>query len=123
MIGVCYTEDEVKALAEDIEVQDGPNDEGEMFDRSGKPSDYFPSPYPNEEAARFANNGAYPPDLSLIMKVRPATSANPLSLRCCEALLSPPLPSTPPSPVTLTPFVASLLAPPHHPPPPLAHAS
>jgi len=70
MVGVCYTEDEAKALAEDIEVQDGPNDEGEMFDRAGKLSDYFPSPYPNEEAARFANNGAYPPDLSLIMKAR-----------------------------------------------------
>jgi len=70
LIGVCYTEDEAKAMAEDIEVQDGPNDEGEMFDRPGKPSDYMPSPYPNEEAARFANNGAYPPDLSLIMKAR-----------------------------------------------------
>ena len=69
LIGVCYSEDEVKVMAEDIEVQDGPNDEGEMFDRAGKLSDYFPSPYPNEEAARFANNGANPPDLSLIMKV------------------------------------------------------
>jgi len=70
LVGVCYSEDEVKAMAEDIEVEDGPNDEGEMFTRAGKPSDYFPSPYPNEEAARFANNGAYPPDLSLIMKAR-----------------------------------------------------
>merc|ERR1719375_2546053 len=70
LVGVCYTEDEAKAMAEDIEVKDGPNDEGEMFDRPGKLSDYFPSPYPNEEAARYANNGAYPPDLSLIMKAR-----------------------------------------------------
>jgi len=70
MAGVCYTEEEVKAMAEDTDVMDGPNDEGEMFERPGKPSDYFPSPYPNEEAARFANNGAYPPDLSLIMKAR-----------------------------------------------------
>ena len=76
LIGVCYSEDEVKVMAEDIEVQDGPNDEGEMFDRAGKLSDYFPSPYPNEEAARFANNGANPPDLSLIMKVRPRNLRN-----------------------------------------------
>merc|ERR1711957_636608 len=61
---------EAKAMAEDVEFSDGPNDEGEMFDRNGKLSDYFPSPYPNEEAARFANNGAYPPDLSLITKAR-----------------------------------------------------
>eukprot|EP00244_Chara_vulgaris_P010516 TRINITY_DN484_c0_g1_i1.p1 TRINITY_DN484_c0_g1~~TRINITY_DN484_c0_g1_i1.p1 ORF type:complete len:270 (-),score=44.70 TRINITY_DN484_c0_g1_i1:1045-1827(-) len=70
LVGVAYTEDEVKALAEEIEVEDGPNDEGEMFSRPGKPSDYFPKPYANEQAARFANNGAYPPDLSLITKAR-----------------------------------------------------
>ena len=72
LVGVCYSEEEAKALAQDIEVMDGPNDEGEMFEREGKLSDYFPSPYPNEEAARFANNGAYPPDLSLITKARRA---------------------------------------------------
>ena len=71
LVGVCYSEEEAKAMAEDVEFQDGPNDEGEMFERPGKLSDYFPSPYPNEEAARFANNGAYPPDLSLITKARP----------------------------------------------------
>jgi ubiquinol-cytochrome c reductase cytochrome c1 subunit len=70
LIGVAYTEEEVKAMAEEIEVEDGPNDEGEMFQRPGKPSDYLPKPYPNEQAARFANGGAYPPDLSLITKVR-----------------------------------------------------
>ena len=70
LVGVCFNEDEAKAMAEDKDVMDGPNDEGEMFERPGKLSDYFPSPYPNEEAARFANNGAYPPDLSLIMKAR-----------------------------------------------------
>ena len=48
---------------------DGPNDEGEMFARPGKLSDRFPQPYPNEQAARFANGGAYPPDLSLITNV------------------------------------------------------
>lgn len=41
-----------------------------MFKRTGKLSDYFPSPYPNEEAARAANNGAYPPDLSYITSAR-----------------------------------------------------
>ncbi|KAK9674897.1 cytochrome c1 [Basidiobolus ranarum] len=70
LIDVSHTEDEVKALAEEIEVEDGPNDVGEMFQRPGKPSDYFPRPYPNEEAARAGNAGAYPPDLSLIFKGR-----------------------------------------------------
>lgn len=70
LIGVAYTEDEVKEMAAEIEVQDGPNDEGEMFFRPGKPSDRIPSPYANEEGARYANGGAYPPDLSLITKAR-----------------------------------------------------
>lgn len=71
LVGVAYTEEEVKAMAAEIEVVDGPNDEGEMFTRPGKLSDRFPQPYPNEQAARFANGGAYPPDLSLITKVIP----------------------------------------------------
>ncbi len=66
-----YTEDQVKAIAATVEVQDGPNDNGEMFTRNGKPSDRFKSPFPNEEAARAANNGAFPPDLSVITKARP----------------------------------------------------
>lgn len=70
LIGVAYTEDEVKAIAAEVEVVDGPNDEGEMYTRPGKPSDHFPNPYLNEQAARFANGGAYPPDLSLITKAR-----------------------------------------------------
>jgi ubiquinol-cytochrome c reductase cytochrome c1 subunit len=70
LIGVCYTEDEVKAMAADLDVTDGPNDKGEMFDRPGKPSDKLPAPYANEEQARAMNNGAYPPDLSLIIKAR-----------------------------------------------------
>lgn len=65
-----FSEDEVRALAEEYSITDGPNDEGEMFERPGKPSDYLPSPYPNEQAARAANGGAYPPDLSLITKAR-----------------------------------------------------
>jgi ubiquinol-cytochrome c reductase cytochrome c1 subunit len=52
-------------------VRDGPNDEGEMFERPGRPSDKFHRPFANEKAARAANNGAYPPDLSLIVKARP----------------------------------------------------
>jgi len=52
------------------DVTDGPDDSGEMFERPGKPSDKFPSPYRNEEEGRMANAGAYPPDLSLMTKAR-----------------------------------------------------
>lgn len=57
-------------MAEEVEYPDGPNDQGEMFQRPGKLSDYLPAPYPNEEAARASNAGALPPDLSLIIKAR-----------------------------------------------------
>nr|CAD7593299.1 unnamed protein product [Timema genevievae] len=70
LIGVSHTEVEAKAEAEEVMVKDGPDDQGNYFNRPGKLSDYFPSPYPNEEAARAANNGAYPPDLSLITLAR-----------------------------------------------------
>lgn len=70
LVGVAFTEDEAKEMAEEIEVEDGPNEEGLMFSRPGRLSDYMPAPYPNEEAARYANNGALPPDLSLIVKAR-----------------------------------------------------
>ncbi|XP_043216261.1 cytochrome c1, heme protein, mitochondrial-like [Amphibalanus amphitrite] len=70
LVGVTHTEDEAKAEAEQIMVTDGPNDQGEMFQRPGKLSDYFPSPYPNDEAARAANNGALPPDLTYITSAR-----------------------------------------------------
>lgn len=53
-----------------VEVQDGPDENGEMFLRPGKISDYFPKPYANAEAARAANNGALPPDLSYIVNAR-----------------------------------------------------
>ena len=66
-----YTEAQVKAFASQYQVQnDEPNDQGEMFKRPGKPSDYFVGPFPNVEAARAANGGALPPDLSLIEKAR-----------------------------------------------------
>lgn len=61
---------EVRAVAAEVQVTDGPNDEGEMFERPGRPSDRFHVPFANEKAARAANNGAYPPDLSLIVKAR-----------------------------------------------------
>ena len=65
-----YTEEQVKGFAAEYEVQDGPNADGEMFTRKAVPSDYFPSPFANEEAAASANNGAAPPDFSLIAKAR-----------------------------------------------------
>lgn len=67
LVGVTHTEEEAKAEAEEQLVTDGPDEQGNMFQRPGKLSDNFPNPYPNEEAARFANNGAYPPDLSYIV--------------------------------------------------------
>ncbi|EDV51009.1 cytochrome c1, heme protein, mitochondrial [Drosophila erecta] len=70
LVGVTHTEAEAKAEAEQITVKDGPDDTGNYYTRPGKLSDYFPSPYPNEEAARAANNGAYPPDLSYIVSAR-----------------------------------------------------
>mgnify|MGYP001135299691 FL=1 len=71
LVGVVMTEEEAKELAAEYDVQDGPNEEGEMFTRPGKLSDLIPGPYPNAEAARAANNKALPPDLSLIIKARP----------------------------------------------------
>lgn len=70
-----YNEAEIKAIAADVTVQDGPNDEGEMYDRPGRPSDHFKSPFANDQAARAANGGALPPDLSLIVRAR-ADGAN-----------------------------------------------
>ncbi len=67
---IGFTEDQVKKIAAEKEVRDGPNDEGEMFNRPAKPSDKFVNPFPNTQAARAANNGALPPDLSLIVKAR-----------------------------------------------------
>jgi ubiquinol-cytochrome c reductase cytochrome c1 subunit len=69
--GGVFTEDQVKALAATYTVKDGPNADGEMFERPGLPSDRIPAPYPNEQASRAANNGAYPPDMSLLTKSRP----------------------------------------------------
>jgi ubiquinol-cytochrome c reductase cytochrome c1 subunit len=65
-----YSEDQVKGIAAQAQVTDGPNDQGEMFQRPARPSDPIPGPFPNDQAARVANNGALPPDLSLITKAR-----------------------------------------------------
>lgn len=65
-----YSDDQVKAFAAEYEVEDGPNADGDMFTRAGIPTDHFPSPYPNASAAAASNNGAAPPDLSLIAKAR-----------------------------------------------------
>ena len=65
-----YSEKEVKAFAAEAEVPDGPNDDGEMFQRPGLPSDRFVPPFANDQAARVANNGAFPPDLSVLTKAR-----------------------------------------------------
>jgi len=70
LVGVTHTEVQAKALATSIKVQDGPNDKGNMFERPGRLTDRMPRPYANEQAARAANNGAFPPDLSLVSKAR-----------------------------------------------------
>lgn len=70
LVGTIHTVDEMKAMAEENEYDTEPNDEGEIEKRPGKLSDYIPGPYKNEEAARAANSGALPPDLSLIVKAR-----------------------------------------------------
>ncbi|MEX6506725.1 cytochrome c1 [Jiella sp. M17.18] len=67
-----YSDDQVKAFAAQYTIKDGPNGDGEMFDRPGIPSDYFPAPFANPEAAAAANGGAAPPDLSLMAKARAA---------------------------------------------------
>ncbi len=68
--GPGYSEAQAVAFASEYKIKDGPNDQGDMFDRAGRPADYFPAPFPNEQAARAANGGAAPPDLSLIAKAR-----------------------------------------------------
>lgn len=69
--GLGYSEEQVAALAAEYEITDGPNESGDMFTRPGRPSDRFPSPFPNEQAAA-AVYGAAPPDLSLMAKARGA---------------------------------------------------
>ena len=66
LVDVAHTRDEMVEIAGEYQVLDGPNAEGEMFERPGKVPDPFPKPYPNTVAAAAANNGAAPPGKSLL---------------------------------------------------------
>ncbi len=68
--GPAFTEAQVKALAAEYKIKDGPNDTGDMFERPGRPSDYWPWQFANDNAARVANGGGLPPDLSVMAKAR-----------------------------------------------------
>ena len=68
--GPEFSEAQAKAIAAQFEITDGPNSEGEMFQRPAKLSDKFVMPYPNAKAAQAANGGAYPPDMSVLAKAR-----------------------------------------------------
>jgi ubiquinol-cytochrome c reductase cytochrome c1 subunit len=74
--GPEFPEEQVKAIAAQYQVQDGPDADGNMFERPALPSDRFARPFPNEEAAKAANGGAYPPDLSLITRARNGWEGN-----------------------------------------------
>ena len=67
---IGFSEAEAKEIAKGYSIKDGPNDDGEMYERPGILSDYFPAPYANEKAARASNNGAHPTDLSLVARAR-----------------------------------------------------
>ncbi len=68
--GPEFSVEEAKAIAAQFEIQDGPNSDGEMFMRPARLSDKFAKPYPNVEASAAANGGAYPPDMSVLVKAR-----------------------------------------------------
>ena len=70
LIDIGFSKEEVKAIAAEYTVIDGPNEEGEMFERPAKPSDHFVDPFSNKQEARLSNNGSYPPDLSVITKAK-----------------------------------------------------
>jgi len=70
LVDLGFNEIEIKAIAAEYEVEDGPNDDGEMYSRAALPSDRFPAPFPNANAARASNGGALPPDLSLMAEAR-----------------------------------------------------
>lgn len=75
--GPDFPEAQVRAMAAEATVVDGPDADGEMFDRPGRLSDRLPSPWANEQQGRASNNGAYPPDFSLLAKARAATRGFP----------------------------------------------
>ena len=68
--GPEFSEEQAKAIASNYEVTDGPNSDGEMFTRVAKLSDKFAMPYANVEEAKISNGGAYPPDMSVLVKAR-----------------------------------------------------
>jgi len=68
--GPGFSEDQVKALAAEYKVNAEPNDAGDVVERPARPSDYFPPPFPNDNAAKAANGGAHPPEMSLLAKAR-----------------------------------------------------
>ena len=68
--GPEFSEEQAKAIAASFEVIDGPNDDGEMFERTAKLSDKFVNPYQNIEEAKALNGGSYPPDMSVLVKAR-----------------------------------------------------
>ncbi|WP_410520018.1 cytochrome c1 [Candidatus Lariskella endosymbiont of Hedychridium roseum] len=70
LMEIGFSKEEADSIASDYTVEDGPDDSGAMFQRPAKIFDHLPAPFENEKAARAANNGAYPPDLSLIIKAR-----------------------------------------------------
>ena len=70
LIDIGFSEAQVKVISSEYSVLDGPNDDGEMFERPARPADKFVNPYLNDNEARANNNGAYPPDLSVITKAR-----------------------------------------------------
>ncbi len=76
--GPELTAAEAKELAESYKIKDGPNDAGDYYERPGRLSDTFPPPFPNEQAARAALNGAYPPDMSVLAKARGYSRGFPL---------------------------------------------
>ena len=75
--GPGFSEAEVRAIAAEVSVMDGPDADGEMFDRPGRLADRFPSPWANDEQARASNNGALPPDFSVLAKARGVTRGFP----------------------------------------------
>jgi cytochrome c1 len=68
--GPGFSADQVKALAAEYKVKDGPNEQGEMFERPARPSDRMPWNFANVEQAKVANGGAVPPDFSVLAKAR-----------------------------------------------------
>jgi cytochrome c1 len=68
--GPEFSPAQAQAVAAEYKIKDGPNEQGEMFERPGRPADHFPPPFPNEQTARASNGGALPPDFSVIAKAR-----------------------------------------------------